>query len=212
MVPPPTTLHVIITDGLMKRIKDLTRGSRNYVADFIGVIGSRTSNNTDSLISDENCLASSGYHAFILNTTKFAGRKPCTVDDELCFLTRVMRMCRLRDVPNHSALQDNARFKTLRRKPWQIQGRVYADRSETISIIEPLWKLITGDFPKLVNNVSCTAIRLNLWRIYLHLVRFLYTMDLRTSPLPTQSPRCPRNPFYDYTKRHLQEMSGRNAE
>ena len=162
MVPPPTILRVITTDGLIQRIEDLTRSSGNHVAGFIiAVIGSRTTNNTDSLISDENCLASSGYHAFILNTTKFAGRKPCTVDDELCFLTRVMLMCRVRDVPNHSALQDNARFKTLRSKPWQIQGRVYADRSETASIIEPYWKLITGDFSKLENNVSGTATRLN---------------------------------------------------
>ena len=71
-----------------------------------------------------------------------------------------MLMCRVRDVPNHSALQDNARFKTLRSKPWQIQGRVYADRYETASIIEPYRKLITGDFSKLENNVSGTATRL----------------------------------------------------
>ena len=74
MVPPPTILRVITTDGLIQRIEDLTRSSGNHVAGFIiAVIGSRTTNNTDSLISDENCLASSGYHAFILNTTKFAG-------------------------------------------------------------------------------------------------------------------------------------------
>lgn len=131
-------------------------GSTLYdITDFIiSIIGTRIPTSNVWLTSYKNSLPTNGCHLCILDTTKFIGHQPCTVDDQICLVARLMSICGFADMFKNSAPESNPGFETLSYQIGKINCCIDADRCKCCSKINPWCKLILRYLPKLGFDVQ----------------------------------------------------------
>ena len=129
----------------------LTQSSSHDVQGFVvAIVRPRDRHHRTRVVADDHDLAPGRIHLVIEHAAEGLGRETRAIDDHVGFLARVVCIGSVRNMLDRCSLKDRAGLRALSDQPGQVDGRVDADRSKRLGVVDSRAQLVVRNGFELV--------------------------------------------------------------
>jgi len=113
-----------------------TCGTLHNIADLIvTIVGTGIGAHHFCFVPYQDRLPTSGHHLLVIDPAELNSGEPSTIDDHICFLSRMMERCSFNNVLEDCSFEYNSVFQALRYQPWQVNSSVDAHGRKGVSAV-----------------------------------------------------------------------------